>query len=86
MAVDSTWDYTAGSLSGAGTVTKVGKCYGLSVVNASSVANASFKINSGDTITLRPGGIKDVNPRGKLFNATVTWVSGSIDVLIEILR
>lgn len=83
----ATWTYTHGPLAvGTPTVSQSGKCHGICIMNSSDSADASFKVNAGDTIALRPSRILNVNPRGKLFNPSITWVSGTMDVTIEIVQ
>lgn len=83
---EPTWGYTAASLSGAGTVERIGRCVGIAVVNSSDSVDATFNISGGDTITVRAGRAFGFLPKTKLRDPVVTWISGAIDVIIETLR
>lgn len=81
---DPSWAYNDGVLSGSGTITKAGKCRGISIRNNSVSAACSFKINGGATITVPASGTLDINPGGKLMDCVITWVSGSFYAFIEV--
>ena len=78
-----TWSYKAGSLSSSGSLTITGNCVGIRVF--ANGQDGGFKINSGDTINVRNGAGIDINPQSQLVNPVVAWVSGTLDVFIEVL-
>jgi len=47
--------------------------------------NSSFNINGGATINVRSGAGVDINPNGQKSDVVVNWVSGDIDVFIEVV-
>lgn len=81
FAGEGTWSYASGTLSSAGTVTGVGRCTGISVF--ANGTDSTFNINGGDTITVRNGAGKDIDPGENLTAPVVNWVSGVIDVFIQ---
>ena len=85
-ANDATWNYKSTNLTGAGTVTLTGHCAGLRIINNSDSVNAEFTVNSGDTILVKAGREVYLNPNKKLKNPIITWVSGSMNVFIEVIR
>jgi hypothetical protein len=77
-----TWSYKASTLT-SGSLSATGKCQGILVFGAGG--DASFKVNGGDTITVRSGIAMQIAPNGNLVNPTVTWVSGTLDVILEVI-
>lgn len=77
------FSYEAGTLTAAGDITIAGNCVGVRVF--ANGTDSSFRLNSGQTINVRSGAGVDINPRGLLTNPKVSWVSGSLDVLITVL-
>jgi hypothetical protein len=77
-----TWSYKAATLT-SGSLSATGKCQGILLFAAGG--DASCKVNSGDTITVRSGIAMHISPNGNLVNPTVTWVSGTLDVILEVI-
>lgn len=77
-----TWSYKSATLT-SGSLSATGKCQGILVFGAGG--EASFKVNAGETITVRSGIAMNIAPNGNLVDPTVTWVTGTLDVLIEVV-
>lgn len=76
-----TWNYVAATLTGAGTVTGVGRCIGIRVF--ASAADGTFNINGGNTLTVRSNTGIDIDPQGNVTAPVVNWASGTLDVVVE---
>lgn len=76
-----TWNYVASTLSGAGNVTGSGRCIGISVY--AQTADGSFNINGGNTIAVRAGTGFSFSVQANLTAPVVTWVSGTLDIVVE---
>lgn len=76
------WSYKAATLT-SGSLSATGKCQGILVFGAGG--DASFKVSGGETLTVRSGIAMSIAPNGNLVNPTVTWVSGTLDVVIEVV-
>jgi hypothetical protein len=74
--------YVAKSLTAAGTVVGIGDCRGIRVRAVGT--DSTFTINGGDIIQIRSGDIFQIIPQGELVNPVITWLSGSIDVWMEV--
>lgn len=82
------WRYNTGSLTGAGTLGITGR--GISIDVFANGADSSFTITgvgltSTDTITLRAGRSMTINlseDKAEIRDPVVTWVSGSLDIVI----
>lgn len=83
---NDTWDYESSDLTGAGTVSKTGHCVGMRISNNSDSVNAEFTVNGGPTIKVKPDREMYLNPGRKCKNPIVTWVSGSMNVFIEVVK
>ena len=83
-SLQGTWTYVTGSLIATGTLSGSGRCNGLRVF--ANAVDSSFTINGGATITLRANSGLDISSGANLLNPSVVWVSGSIDVFIELLN
>jgi len=75
-----TFNYQAGTLTAAGNVTGIGRCTQITV--HAFGFDGSFKIGSGATVVVRSGTDKTIYPGGNLIAPIVTWVSGTLDVLV----
>lgn len=85
-ANDATWNYISQALTSTGTVSLTGRCVGVRVINTHASNDAYFKAQSGDDILVKAGREIYLNPQRKMVNPVITWVSGSMDVFIEVVR
>jgi len=74
--------YVTGTLSNIGSVVCVGVCTGIRVFAVG--VDSSFTINTGQTISLRSNQIFQIIPQEVLTNPVIDWVSGEIDVWLEV--
>jgi hypothetical protein len=75
-----TFNYQTGTLTAAGNVTGVGRCTQITV--HAFGFDGSFTINGGATVVIRSGTDKTIYPGGNLVAPVITWVSGTLDVLV----
>jgi hypothetical protein len=76
-----TFGYDSATLT-SGTFSPVGRVASFRVF--ASGADGSFRINSGATIAVRADSGFDWTPRTSLSSPTFAWVSGSLDVFVEL--
>lgn len=77
-----TWSYESATLT-SGNLSATGRCLGIRVF--AQGGDGTFNINGGDVITIRQSAGVDIAPRANLTNPTVNWVSGTLDVFIEVV-
>lgn len=77
-----TFEYVAGELTSAGSIITTGTCRGIRVF--ANGVNSSFAISGGNVIQVRSNQIFYHIPQGELVDPTIDWVSGSLDVWLEI--
>lgn len=82
----ATWDYVSSNLTGTGTVSILGRGVGIRIINTSDSVDAEFKAQGGDTILIKAGREIYLNPQRKMVNPVITWVSGSMNVFIEVVH
>lgn len=82
---NATWNYVSSDLTGAGTVSILGRCVGMRIINTSDTVDAYFTAQGGDNILVKAGREIYINAQRKMVNPVVTWVSGSMNVFIEVV-